>query len=147
MKASLNSILTAGLYPRLQLGIKTARGVQSTGKHTVTVIEDKIIRKASREEGEDPHWMRYIVEENGERKQYDTRLKQKGGSDPSYFVQKMADVEPGEVITLEMKNAGPKNYIDIVRISIGEIEKVEMDDDEPDRSAGEVSANEEPDIL
>jgi hypothetical protein len=33
-------------------------------------------------------------------------MKQKGGVDPSYFVQAMANVEVGEEITLEMKKGG-----------------------------------------
>src|SRR6185437_8454615 len=97
------------------LGTKTGGGVKSTGKHTVKVIEDKIIRKPPREEGDDGYYVRYIFEENGERKQYDTRMRQKGGVDPSYFVQAMAEVQPGELIVLEMKKAGVKNYIEITR--------------------------------
>jgi hypothetical protein len=58
----------------------------------VTVIEDKIIRQPPREDGDDGYYVRYIFEEKDERKQYDTRMKQKGGVDPSYFVQAMADI-------------------------------------------------------
>lgn len=130
MKTSREILTQAGLLPKLQLGIKTGKGVKSTGKHTVKVISDKIIKKPIREEGDDVHWVRYIVEEDGVEKQYDTRMKQKGGNDPSYFVQAMAVIEPGEVITLEMKKAGIKNYVEIVRISLGEVERADMEDDE-----------------
>jgi hypothetical protein len=130
MKISREALLKSGLLPRLQLGIKTAKGVKSTGKHTVKVIEDKIIKKSIREEGDDGFYMRYIFEENGEQKQYDTRLREKGGTDPSYFVQAMAAVEPGEIITLEMKKAGIKNYVEIVRPSLGEVDRADMDNDE-----------------
>ena len=129
MKISNDIVLKAGLLPRLQLGIKQpGGGVKSTGKHTVKIIEDKIVRKPIREKDEDGYWVRYIVEEDGVRKQYDTRMKQKGGVDPSYFVQAMANIEPGEVITLEMKKAGQNNYIEIIRVSLGEVEEADMDE-------------------
>src|SRR5436190_80774 len=145
METSKQIVLKSGLLPKLQLGIKTAKGVKSTGIHTVKVISDSIVRKPIREEGDDGYYVRYVVEENGERKQYDTRMKQKGGVDPSYFVQAMANIEAGEEITLEMKKAGIKNYIEIVRTSVGEVERADMDeDDEPDRGAGEVPADEVP---
>jgi hypothetical protein len=130
MKNSKDILLKSGLLPKLQLGIKSGRGVTPTGKHTVKVIEDKIVRKPPREDGDDGFYMRYIFEKDGQRYQYDTRLKQKGGQDPSYFVQAMADVETGEEITLEMKKAGIKNYIEIIRTSMGQIERADTDDDE-----------------
>jgi hypothetical protein len=129
MEISRGVLKQAGLLPKLQLGIKSGRGVTSTGKHTVKMISDKIIKKPAMEEGDDVHWVRYIVEEDGVQKQYDTRMKQKGGVDPSYFVQAMAAIEPGEEITLEMKKAGIKNYIEIVRTSVGETEMVEDDEE------------------
>jgi hypothetical protein len=128
MKTSKEMVLKSGLLPRLQLGIKTARGIRSTGRHTVKVIEDKLVRKPPREEGDDGHYVRYIVEEAGERKQYDTRLKQRGSNDPSYFVQAMAGVEPGEEIVLEMKKAGIKNYINIERPALGQVAQAETED-------------------
>jgi hypothetical protein len=115
--------------------------VKSTGPHTVKVIEDKVVKKPIREEGDDGFYVRYIFEENGERKQYDTRMKEKGGNDPSYFVQAMANVEPGEEITLEMKKAGLKNYVEIIRVSVGgEVEHVDVDDEDD----GEKDFSDEP---
>jgi hypothetical protein len=130
MKTSKEIVLKSGLLPRLQLGIKSGRGVTSTGKHTVTVLEDKIVRKPIMEEGDDGYYVRYIFEENGEKKQYDTRMKQRGGADPSYFVQAMANVEVGEELTLELKKAGVKNYIEIIRTSVGQVERADVEDDE-----------------
>ena len=120
----------AGLHPKLQLGRKTNKGVVSTGKHTVKVLSDKIVRRSPTEEGDDGLRMRYVVEEDGVEKQYDTRLKERGGDQPSYFVQAMSEIEPGEIITLEMKKAGIKNYIEIVRLSLGEVSEAPTDDDE-----------------
>lgn len=57
-------------------------------------------------------------------------MKQKGGGDPSYFVQAMANVQPGEEITLEMKKAGLKNYIEIIRVSVGEVERADTDEED-----------------
>ncbi len=136
MQTSKEIVLKSGLLPKLQLGIKTGGGVKPTGKHIVKVIDDKIIRKPPREEGDDGYYVRYTFEENGERKQYDTRMRQKGGGDPSYFVQAMASVEPGEVITLEMKKAGVKNYIEIVRTSVGQVEQADSDEDDDDVVGG-----------
>ncbi len=131
MKTSKEILLKSGLLPRLQLGIKQpGGGVKSTGPHKVKVIEDKVVRKPPREEGDDGFYVRYIFEENGEKKQYDTHMKQKGGVDPSYFVQAMAAVEPGEELILEMKKIGPKNYVEITRVSAGEVERADTDDDE-----------------
>lgn len=145
MQTSREILLKAGLLPKLQLGIRKGTGrikdgkeimnVVSSGKHTVKMIEDKIIRKPPQEEGDDGYFVRYIVEEDGEKKQYDTRMKQKGGVDPSYFVQAMAAVEPGETITLEMKKSGVKNYIEIVRLEAGVTEHADAEDqDESDDS-------------
>ena len=111
--------------------------MKSTGKHTVKVLEDKVVRKPPREEGDDGYYVRYTVEENGERKQYDTRMRQKGGNDPSYFVQAMAAIEPGEEITLEMKKAGVKNYVEIVRLNGGVVEHAETDEDDDQESTGD----------
>lgn len=130
MKTSKDILLKAGLLPKLQLGIKTPKGVKTTGPHTVKIVEDKIVKKPIREEGDDGFYVRYIVEENGERKQYDTRMKQKGSTDPSYFVQAMAGIEPGEEVTLEMKKAGLKNYIDIVRTATGQVETADVEEDD-----------------
>jgi hypothetical protein len=66
---------------------------------------------------------------------HDTRMRQKGGVDPSYFVQAMVNVELREEITLEMKKAGVKNYIEIVRLAAGEVEHAE-DEESDDVVAG-----------
>jgi hypothetical protein len=128
MKTSKEIVLKSGLLPRLQLGIRMPRGgVKPTGPHTVKILEDSIIKKPGREDeaSTEVHYVRYIVEENGIRKQYDTRLKTKGGSDPSYFVQAMAEIEPGEEVILEMMKSGPKNYINITRPSLGQASQAE----------------------
>lgn len=132
MKTSKEILLKAGLLPKLQLGIKQAGGgVKSTGKHTVKVVEDKIVKKPP-QEGYNESYVRYIFEENGQKVQYDTHMQQKGGTDPSYFVQTMAGIETGETITLEMKKVGIKNYIEILRVATGEVEHADTDEEETD---------------
>ena len=44
----------------------------------------------------------------------------------------MVNVEPGEEITLEMKKARVKNYIEIVRLAAGEVEHAEDDESDTD---------------
>ena len=145
MEISRSILLKAGLLPKLQLGIKkSGGGVTSTGIHKVKVLEDKIVRVPIREEGDDGYAVRYIVDEDGVKKQYDTRMKQKGGTDPSYFVQAMANVEVGEEITLEMKKQGIKNYIEIIRLSVGEVEHA--DEDEPEEQEDKYP-NSDPDAI
>ena len=137
MKISKEILAKSGLLPKLQLGIKQpGGGVKSTGKHRVKMIEDKIVKKPPREEGDDGFNVRYIVEEDGVKKQYDTRMKEKGGNDPSYFVQAMANVEPGEEVELTMKKIGAKNYIEIINITKGEKTSAESEDDADDSDGG-----------
>ena len=107
MKTSLDILLKAGLHPKLILGERRGNAVVSTGPHTVKMLEDKIIKKMNTE-GKEEYFVRYIVEENGEKKQYDAHMKSKVGNDPHYLVQALADVHEGEELILEMKKAGNK---------------------------------------
>ena len=138
--------MKAGLLPKLKLGIKSARGVTPTGPHRVKILEEKLVKKMNTEAVEE-HFVRYIFEEGGEKKQYDCHMKAKVGNDPHYFVQAMAEIEPGEELVLEMKKAGVKSYIEITRVSTNTTEKVAVDDDEDDpRATGEVSFEDEPNL-
>lgn len=137
----------AGLLPKLRLATKGPRGVTPTGPHNVKIVKDKIIKKLN-VDGKEEHFVRYIFEEAGEKKQYDCHMVAKVGNDPHYLVQALAEVEPGEELILEMKKAGIKNYIEVTRVALNQTERVDADDeDEPDRSAGEVGAGELPDIT
>jgi hypothetical protein len=140
MQTSREIMTKAGLYPKLRLGIKSGRGVTPTGQHKVKIIEDKVIKKLN-VDGVDEFFVRYIFEEDGQRKQYDCHMKAKAGNDPHYLVQALAEVEPGEELILEMKKAGVKNYIEVTRVGLNSTERVEVDEE-----AGEVPPDEEPDI-
>jgi hypothetical protein len=133
-KISREILVKAGLHPKLRLGIKGARGVTATGPHRVKVVEDKIIQKLD-PDGKLTHFVRFIFEEDGEKKQYDARMKSKDGNDPHYLVQALAEIEEGEEIILEMKKAGVKNYIEVIRLSTGEKQTV-ADDDHEDEGTG-----------
>lgn len=117
------------MHPKLQLGIKDDKGVKPTGPHKVKLLEDKIIKKLNTEGVED-HYVRYILEEGGEKLQYDTRMRTRGGSDVSYLVQALAAIPEGEEVVLEMKKAGVKNYIAVTRVSTGETVQAVDDEDE-----------------
>lgn len=129
MQTSREIMLKAGLLPKLQLGIKSGRGVTPTGPHKVKIVEDKLVKKLNTE-GQEEFFVRYIFEEGGQRKQYDCHMKAKVGNDPHYLVQALAEVEPGEELILEMKKAGVKSYIEVTRLSTNSTEKVDVDDDE-----------------
>lgn len=129
MDISKQILMKSGLLPKLKLGIKQGNKIISTGKHKVKIIEEKIVRLPPKEEGDDGYYVRYIFEEDGEKKQYDTRMRVKGGQDPSYFVQAMAEIQPGEELLLEMKKAGVKNYVEITRMTGGETEIIHEDEE------------------
>jgi hypothetical protein len=69
-------------------------------------------------------------------------MKAKIGNDPHYLVQALSEVEPGEELILEMKKAGVKSYIEVTRVGLNSTERVEVDEE-----AGEVSPDEEPDLV
>lgn len=118
----------AGILPKLRLGQKLPKGgVQSTGQHRVKILEDKIIRKPDPNTGTDIEWVRYFVEENGEKKVYDTKLKDKAGG-LSYLVQRFAEIGEGEELILEMKKQGIKNYVEVT--PTGHTTSVEVEEDD-----------------
>ncbi|MEK7180114.1 MAG: hypothetical protein AAB706_01450 [Patescibacteria group bacterium] len=128
MKISNELLHRAGILPKLRLGVKQPKGgVKPTGSHRVKILEDKIVRKNDPTAGKEVEYVRYIVEENGEKKQYDTKLKDKNG-ELSYLVQRLAEIKEGEEVILEMKKQGMKNYVEVSAISDGE--SVEVDEDE-----------------
>jgi hypothetical protein len=130
MKNSKALLKKAGILPKLRLGYKlSGGGVKPTGAHRVKIIEDKIIRKAEPSSGKEIEWVRYTLEEGGERKIYDTKLKDKSG-ELSYLVQRFAEIEEGDEVILEMKKQGVKNYIEV--IPVGHSSTVELDDDADD---------------
>ena len=126
MKTSRELLKVAGITPKLRLGTKkTGGGVQPTGAHRVKILEDKIIKGMDATTGKELEYVEYIVEENGEKKNYRTKLKDKNGK-LSYLVQRLAEVNEGDEVILEMKKQGIKNYIEVTPVS--QSHQVEADD-------------------
>lgn len=127
MKNSTEIIKKAGIIPDLQLAVKRdAGGVDSTGPHTVKMLEDKIIKDTDHETGLEIFVVRYILEEKGTKKKYEVAMKDRNG-EIHYLVQRLAEIQEGEEIILECKRKGIKNYIDIKRLNQPEIAKPSVD--------------------
>lgn len=126
MKVSSELLSKAGLLPKLHLAVKSPKGVQGTGPHTVVLKGEKIVKGMDYEKGVAIEKLRYIVSENGEEKQYETRIKSKDTGELSYFVRRMAEIPEGSEVTLEFKRAGMRGYIEIT--VDGQTEKVDEDE-------------------
>lgn len=128
MKASKQLLKEAGIQPKLRLGSKkTGGGVIPTGPHRVKMLGDKIVKGNDPKTGKEIDYVRYLMSENGETKTYQTKkLNDKG--ELSYLVQRLAEVNEGEEVILEMKKQGIKNYVEVSSMVGGE--KVEIEDDE-----------------
>ena len=130
MKNSKELLNKAGILPKLRLGLRLpAGGVKPTGPHRVTVLEDRIIKKVDPKDGKDKEWVSYTVQENGEKKVYDTLLRDKNGG-LSYLVQRFAEINEGDEVILEMKKQGAKNYIEISLPTHSSTTEVDEDDSE-----------------
>ncbi len=140
MKTSLSLLKEAGIQPKLRLGNKkTKGGTESTGPHRVKMIADKIVPGKDPKTGKEIDYVRYLVEEKGEVKTYQTKkLNDKG--ELSYLVQRLAEIKEGEEVILEMKKQGVKNYIDVTPLVGGSTVQIE---DEEDEEPGEEVFDEE----
>lgn len=117
----------AGVLPKLKLGLKEeGKAPISTGAHRVKIIEDKI-QKAKDEQGNVIEVVKYILEENGEKKFYQVPVKNKQG-ELHYLVQRLSEIPEGQEIILKMKKRGVKNYISVAVVG----EPTEIEDDQED---------------
>lgn len=128
MKISKQLLKEAGIQPKLRLGTKKAGGgVVPNGQHRVKMVADKIVKGNDPKTGKEIDYVRFLVEENGETKTYQTKkLNDKG--ELSYLVQRLAEINEGQEVILEMKKQGIKNYIEVTPIN--GTEQVEIEDDE-----------------
>ena len=141
MQTSKKLMSRAGIIPRLRLGNKLPRGgVKSTGPHRVRALEDKIIKKLDQSQGKEIEWVRYVVEEGGEKKIYDTKLKNKQG-ELSYLVQRFAEIKEGEEVILEMKKQGIKNYIEVTPANTSSRVEIDEEDETDPREADDEETN------
>jgi len=127
----------AGILPKLRLGHKLpSGGVKSNGSHRVKIIQDKTLEKPD-QTGKNIEYVRYLVEENGEKKVYDTKKLNKIG-ELSYFVQRMAEINEGDEVMLEMKKQGVKNYIEITPVGHSINAITEEDEEQEEQEIGEI---------
>ena len=78
MKTSLSLLKEANIQPKLRLGNKTKHGIVSTGPHRVKMVADKVILGKDIS-GKELEYVRYLVEENGQTKTYQTKKLNKEG--------------------------------------------------------------------
>ena len=92
------------------------KGVKGTGSHTVKFISDKEVKGENFKTKEERKEVEYIFEENGIKKRYNVPVHSDKG-ELHYFVQRMAEVQKGETITLEYKKieGSFKGYIQVDR--------------------------------
>jgi len=130
MKTSKALMKEANIQPKLRLGTKkTGGGVVPNGSHRVKMIADKVINGTDPKTGKPIEYVRYLVEENGETKTYQTKkLNDKG--ELSYLVQRLSEINEGQEVILEMKKQGIKNYIEVSPVVGGESVEVDEDDEE-----------------
>jgi len=103
-------------------------------------LEDKIIKKLDQSQGKEIEWVRYVVEEGGEKKIYDTKLKNKQG-ELSYLVQRFAEIKEGEEVILEMKKQGIKNYIEVTPANTSSRVEIDEEDETDPREADDEETN------
>lgn len=129
MKVSKSIIKAANIYPRLRLFNKTTKGLVSTGQHTVKLILDKEVKGTEFRTGKEIEKVRYLVEENGEKKIFERNKYNKSG-DIDYLVIKMSEFEEDTEIILRGERAGIKNVVSVSQVTSGEQVEVETEEDE-----------------
>lgn len=115
MEISKQLMSKAKITPKLRLGVKTEKGAVSTGPHRVKMVGDKIVMGTDSRTGKEIEMVRYTVEENGETKIYDVKVKNKEGQ-LNYLVQHLSEIPEGGEVILEMKKSGIKNYISVIPV-------------------------------
>lgn len=126
MNTSKDITKKANIIPKLRLGIKTERGPVSTGPHRVKFIADKEVKGADIN-GKEIDMVAYLVEENGEKKSYRVPKFNKQG-EIHYLVIRLAEINEGEEVILEMKKKGIKNYVEVSPVNT--TSRVEIEDDD-----------------
>jgi len=116
MKTSQSVVKAAGIVPKLRLFNKGEKSVTSTGPHKVKLIQDKEVMGKDTETGKEIPCIRYLVEENGEKRVYETRKFNKKTNEVSYLVQRLAEIEENTQVILEGKRRGIINYVEVTII-------------------------------
>lgn len=113
MKLSEEILKKANIMPRLRLGTKTDKGVQSTGPHRVKFLQDKEAKGTDPITGKEREEVAYLVEEDGVKRSYRVPKYNKKG-EINYLVIRLAEVGEGEEVILEMKRSGIKNFVEVI---------------------------------
>lgn len=92
------------------------KGVEGTGPHTVKFISDKVVSGENFKTKEKRKEVQYTFEENSQKKRYCVPIHNENG-ELHYFVQRMAEVQKEETITLEYKKieGSFKGFISVIR--------------------------------
>ena len=137
MQILKNILKQANITPDLKLFTKREEGgTQTTGPHTVKLIDSKIIKGVDFDTRKDIFIVRLLVEENGEQKKYDFPMRDKKG-DIHYLVHRLAEFEEGSEVVLEGKSQGGRSFTDVHPVdsisesSQEEIPTISQDDDIP----------------
>lgn len=137
----------ANILPDLKLGIKKeGGGTESTGPHKVKIIGDKLCNTKDFKTQEVVPAVKYILEEEGTEKQYIVKVKSDTG-ELNYFIQRMAQFKVGDIITLEMKKKGIKNYIEITKdgeTSEEELQTIDLDEENSEELPDEIDPKDIP---
>lgn len=132
MEISKAIVKSAGLHPKLKLLTKEdGKAPVPTGEHKIRLLKDKEVTKKDID-GKDTAYIRYLIEEHGEVKIYDTRKFSKDTGEISYLVQKLAEYPENSYVILEAKKQGAKNYISVKPVNT--TEDIEVDDEDEGES-------------
>ena len=152
MEIAQRLMKSAEIYPKLKLGERIIKpdgsfgAVKSNGPHKVKLVKEFMRKGIDRESGAVIDTYKIVVEHDGTLKEYRMPIKAKETGELHYLVQRLAKVEAGEEIIMEMKKQGPKNYIEVLRAdgSPIEIEEGEITDTTHDEEIEEEIDTEEP---
>lgn len=133
MKQSKAILEHAGVIPKLRLAPKDEAGVaRPNGPHRVKLLEDHVNNDIDKDTGKQIQVVKYIVEEDGEKKMYKVPVKNKAGTEVHYLVQHLSEVAEGEEIILEAKRRGPKMFIQVTKVGsthVADVEEEEVDEE------------------
>lgn len=144
MKVSKAITKAANIYPRLRLFTKTPKGLKSTGIHRVKLVLDKEVKGTEFKTGKEVEKVRYLVEENGEKKIFERNKFNKSG-DVDYLVIRLSEYEEGTEIILEGTRAGIKNVVNISPVDGGESIEIEDEEEHDIDSVIDLADEENPD--
>jgi hypothetical protein len=100
--------------PRLSLGDQTEKGgVDPNGPHRIRIVADgRMTTVLDRRIGKDVEAISVPVEEGGIEKEWVVRVKDPEGN-LHYLIPKLAELEPGDEVVVEMMRRGLKAYISV----------------------------------